>query len=178
MSIYKIIGEIGPKYFRKDTLFKWGFNFSPMYRTSTARLIEVSEDLLTVRTRLPISFRNKNYVGSIFGGCMFAAVDPIPMVQLINILNNEYVVWDKSAEIFFKAPARENLYADFTFRPDEIDLIKEKVAANGETEIVKNTCLTDETGGKLYCEVSKTIYIASKEHYRKKSKAKAQSTKI
>jgi hypothetical protein len=54
-----------------------------MYKRSTAKIIQVSEDLLNVRIKLPISYKNKNYANSIFGGSMFSAVDPIPMVQLI-----------------------------------------------------------------------------------------------
>ena len=48
MSIYKKIVEIGSKYIGKDKLFKYGFNLSPMYRRSTARIIRVSKDLLYV----------------------------------------------------------------------------------------------------------------------------------
>ena len=101
MSFYQKIAEIGPRYIGKDKLFKYGFNFSPMYRRSTAKITDVSEDLLNVKVKVPISYKNKNYVNSIFGGSMFSAVDPIPMVQLINLLEDKYVVWDKSAEIFF-----------------------------------------------------------------------------
>ena len=68
---------------------------------------------------------------------MFSAVDPIPMVQLINILGDEYVVWDKSAEIFFKRPAKENLYAEFIYTPKEIENIQKQVAAHSEIEILK-----------------------------------------
>ena len=104
MSIYKKIGEIGSRYIGKDKLFKYGFNLSPMYVRSTARIIRVSKDLLNVQIKLPISYKNKNYVNSIFGGSLFSSVDPIPMVQLINIIGNDYVVWDKSAEIYFRKP--------------------------------------------------------------------------
>ena len=168
MSFYKKIGEIGPKYISKAKLFKFGFNYFPMYRRSTARITYVSEDLLTVKIKLPISYKNKNYVGSIFGGSMFSAVDPIPMVQLINILDNEYVVWDKSAEIFFKVPAREHLYAEFIYSESELEEIRRRVAENGETEIVKITRLANEDSSKTFCEVKKTIYVASKAHYKKK----------
>jgi hypothetical protein len=93
MSLYQKIGIIGPKYIRKHKLFKFGFNYFPMYRRSTAKIIYVSEDLHTVKIKLPISYKNKNYIGSIFGGSMFSSVDPIPMVQLISLLDNKYVVW-------------------------------------------------------------------------------------
>jgi acyl-coenzyme A thioesterase PaaI-like protein len=152
----------------KAKLFKFGFNLSPMYRRSTAKIIFASEDLLTVTIKLPISYKNKNYMGSIFGGSMFSAVDPIPMVQLINILDNEYVVWDKSAEISFKSPAREHLYAEFTYSESEVEEIRKRVVENGETQIVKITRLTNKDSRKTFCEVKKTIYVASISHYKKK----------
>ena len=46
------------------------------------------------------------------------------MVQLLNIIGDDYVVWDKSAAIFFKRPARENLYAEFVYTTEEIADIK------------------------------------------------------
>ncbi|MEL6124285.1 MAG: DUF4442 domain-containing protein, partial [Bacteroidota bacterium] len=107
MSLYRRLGELGSKYISKNKLFKYGFNLSPMYRRSTGRVTHVSPDLHEVRVRLPISYKNRNYANSIFGGSMFSAVDPFPMVQLLNILDNEYVVWDRSAKISFKKPAKE-----------------------------------------------------------------------
>ncbi len=170
MSIYKKIAKIGPKLFSKHKLFKYGFNFSPMYKRSTAKIIEVSNDLLNVKIKLPLSYKNKNYVNSIFGGSMFSAVDPIPMVQLINLIGEDYVVWDKSAEVFFKKPAKENLYADFNYSEKELTEIKKQVSEKGEIEIIKITQLTNEDGTQVYCEVKKTIYVADKKFYKQKRK--------
>lgn len=168
MSFYKKIAEVGSKYIGKSTLFKYGFNLSPMYRRSTARITDVSDDLLKISIKLPISYKNKNYVNSIFGGSMFSAVDPIPMVQLINLIGEDFVVWDKSAEISFKRPAKEDLYADFIYTMEELSEIRTKVGQENEIEIVKITTLTDKAQTKVYCEVKKTIYIASKSYYKKK----------
>lgn len=170
MSIYKTIAKIGPKFFSKSQLFKYGFNYSPMYRRSTGRVIEVSKDLTRVKIKLPISWKNRNYVNSIFGGSMFASVDPIPMVQLINLIGDNYVVWDKSAEILFKKPAKVNLFAVFTYSEKELDDIKTRVAKENEIEIIKTTKLTNEDGSKIYCEVNKTVYVADKEFYKQKRK--------
>lgn len=172
MSIYKKFAEIGSKYIGKNKLFKYGFNLSPMYRRSTARITEVSKDLLTIKIKLPISYKNRNYANSIFGGSLFSSVDPIPMVQLINIIGDNYVVWDKSAEIYFKKPAKENLYAEFTFTEDEINEIKNKVEKDNEIEIIKTTSLTDKQKSKVYCEVRKTIYIAEKSYFKKKKSSR------
>ena len=92
---------VGERYVKKHKLLKYGFNFSPMYRRSTGKITHVSEDLLHIKLKLALTYKNRNYVNSIFGGSMFSAVDPVPMVQLINLLGPDYVVWDKSAEIHF-----------------------------------------------------------------------------
>lgn len=172
MSIYRTLAGIGSKYIGKPKLFKYGFNLSPMYRRSTARIINISDDLLNVQIKLPISYKNKNYVNSIFGGSMFAAVDPIPMIQLINLLDQNFVVWDKSAEIYFKRPAKEDLYADFTFTLEELDDIKSKIIQQNELEIVKTTLLTNKEKTITYCEVRKTIYIADKSYFKTKRENK------
>ena len=174
MSIYKKIAKIGPRLLSKHQLFKYGFNFSPMYRRSTARIIYASKDLLHIKIKLPISYKNKNYVNSIFGGSMFSAVDPIPMVQLINLIGEDYVVWDKSAEIFFKKPAKEDLYAYFEFTHSELEEIKKQVAEKNEIEIVKTTLLTDKHNTHIYCEIKKKVYIADKLFYKKKRKFSKQ----
>lgn len=99
---------------------------------------------------------------------MFAAVDPIPMVQLMELLGKDYVVWDKSAEIFFKRPVSENLYAQFSYSVEELQVIREQVKMNNETEIVKKTLLTGKDGEVVYCEVRKTIYVADKSYFKNK----------
>lgn len=168
MSVYQKLAKIGSKYIGKGKLLKYGFNFSPMYRRSTGKITYVSKDLLNIKAKLPISYKNRNYVNSIFGGSMFSTVDPIPMVQLINILGDDYVVWDKAAQISFKRPAKEDLYADFIYTPDELDHIRKRIGQENEIEIVKTTSLTNKTRTKVYCEVRKTIYIADKTYYKRK----------
>ena len=175
MSFYQEVAEIGSKFLKKKTLFKYGFNLSPMYRRSTGRITYVSEDLLDIQIKLPITYKNRNYVNSIFGGSMFSAVDPIPMVQLINLLGDDYVVWDKSAEIFFKRPAKTHLYASFGYSIEELEDIKQRVAVENEIEILKTTLLKDKSTKKVYCEVKKTLYIANKTYYIEKRKNKKQA---
>ena len=93
-----------------------------MYRRSTGKIIEVSNDLHRVKIKLPLSYKNKNYVGAIFGGSMLSATDPIYMIQLMQILDDSYVVWDKAASIKYKRPAKETLYGEFNFSADLINI--------------------------------------------------------
>ncbi len=170
MSIYQKIAKIGLNYFSKATLFKYGFNLSPMYKRSTGKIITVSEDLLNITIKIPLSYKNRNYVNSIFGGSLFAAVDPIPMIQLMNIIGDDYVIWDKHAEIFFKRPAKEDVYAEFTYEQEELEDIKNRVIRENEIEIIKTTRVTNSNKSIIFCEVKKTIYVANKSFYKEKIK--------
>ena len=176
MSVYQKIAEVGARFMGKDKLFKYGFNWSPMYRRSTGRVQYAAEDLMEVRIKIPLTYRNRNYVNSIFGGSMFSAVDPIPMVQLMNILGDEYVVWDKSAEISFKRPAKQHLYATFTYSEEELAHIKSRISAENEMELPKLTRLTNKEGTVVFCEVKKVLYIASKAYYKEKRAQKQKTT--
>lgn len=155
----------------QSKLFKIGFNLSPMYRRSTGRLIEVSNDLLKVKIKIPLSYKNRNYVGTIYGGSLYSATDPIYMVQLINILGSDYVVWDKSAEIKYKRPAKKVAFATFEFTKQEIENIKERVIKEKEFDLVKELNIIGPND-EVYCELSKVLYIADKNYYKGKKKKK------
>ena len=92
---------------------RWGFNFLPAFRCTGGRITYISGDWREVRVKVPLSWRTRNYVGTIYGGSMYGAVDPIYMVMLIKILGPDYVVWDKAASIRFKKPGTGTLFAKF-----------------------------------------------------------------
>lgn len=176
MSFYQKIIAISEKHFRLSKILKFGFNYLPMYRRSTAKIVSISDDLTTIKIKLPISYKNKNFVGTIFGGSMFSAVDPIPMTQLIQLLGKEYVVWDKAAAIRFKRPGNVDLYATFSISEIELKQLKEKVRLENEMEYLWVTQLTNKEETTVYCEVEKTIYIASKMYYKEKQKSRSKNT--
>ena len=163
--MYQKLADALKRYVPAHTLFRIGFNLSPMYRRTTARIEQTSEDLHYVRVRLPISWKNKNYVGTIFGGSLYSMTDPIYMIQLINILGPDFVVWDKAATIRFRRPARTDVTAEFTFTPAEIEAIRAGAQGQGSIDVEKSLDLKN-TRGETVAEVSKTIYVATKEHYR------------
>ena len=170
--MYAQIQKVLEKFMGKASIYKYGFNLSPMYRRSTGRIIAVSDDLYSVTIRIKLSYKNSNYVGSIFGGSLFSATDPIFMIQLLNILDDNYVVWDKAASIKFKRPARETCYADFIFTKEEIEKIKTDVSEHHEIDLVKHIQLTNKDSSIVFAVVSKTMYIADKKYYKEKQKNK------
>lgn len=173
--MYAQLQKIFEKFMSKASIYKYGFNLSPMYRRSTGRIINVSDDLHSVTVRIKLSYKNVNYVGSIFGGSLLSATDPIFMIQLLNILDSNYVVWDKETTIQFKRPAKETCFVDFIFTTDEIEQIKKDVALNKQIDLIKDIQITNKDKSVVFAELSKTIYIADKAFYKEKRRLKKSS---
>ena len=137
---------------------RWGFNFFPAFRGTGARVTYISGDFREVRVKLPLSWRTRNYVGTIFGGSFYGAVDPHYMIMLIKILGPGYVVWDKAATIRFKKPGRGTLYARFEISEEEIVTIRRLLETESSIDRVYNVDLTD-VAGVVHASVEKTVYI-------------------
>ncbi|WP_412063395.1 DUF4442 domain-containing protein [Rubrivirga sp. IMCC45206] len=151
----------------ESALFKHGFNLSPMYRRSTGRVTRVSDDLHEVEVAIPLSWRNANYVGTMFGGSLLSATDPILMIQLLHILGDGYVVWDKAVQMRFRRPARSRVTARFVFTSEEIEAIRSAADDHGETDWDKPVELVDEAG-QVVAHGTKTLYVATKAFRRAK----------
>lgn len=137
------------------------FNFFPAYRGTGARIVYIADDYREIRVRIPLSWRTRNYVGTIYGGSMYAGIDPIYMIMLIKNLGRDYVVWDKSAKIRFKRPGKETLFADFLIDENELVEIKEFLENSKSIDRIYTVELKNESG-KTHCIIEKTLYIAKK----------------
>src|SRR5436305_1518449 len=135
---------------------RWWFNLFPAYRGTGGRVRYIADDFREVRVRLPLSWRTRNAVGTIFGGSMYGAVDPVYMIMLIRLLGREFIVWDKAAEIRFRKPGRATLYATFKIGEEELAEIRE-ATANGPLDRVYTVELVD-AAGLSHATVTKTIY--------------------
>lgn len=172
--MYKKAFTFLTRFLHPATLYRWGFNFSPMYRRTTGRITSVSKDLSRVEVQIPLSWRNVNYVGSIFGGSMLSATDPILMIQLMQILGDDFIVWDKQVQMRFKRPARSRVYVVFEVTLEEIEHIKSNTLTHGEMNWDKPIVLRSKDDAVI-AEATKTVYIATKAHYRAKRDRRAES---
>lgn len=137
------------------------YNIFPAYRGTGGRLTYVASDFREIRVKVPLTWRTRNYVGTIYGGSMYGAVDPIYMVMLIKVLGPAYEVWDKSASVRFLKPGRTTLTARFLLSAEEIDEIRRRCDA--EPSIVRTYTieLVDESGAP-HALVEKVIFIRKK----------------
>ena len=74
-----------------------------------------------IDVEMKLRFWNKNYVGTHFGGSLYAMTDPFFMLMLLDNLGPEYLVWDKAATICFKKPGRGKVRAEFRLSDEQVD---------------------------------------------------------
>lgn len=148
-----------------------------MYRRTCGKIVDASDDLSFIQVRIKFSYKNVNYNGSMFGGSLFGATDPIYMIQYLALLEEQYVIWDKSADIRFKKPAREDVWINFEVKPDEIEDIKKKADELGSFTFTKEVALTNKDKSVVFAVVNKEIYIATKAHYKQRQQEKKQAIK-
>ena len=141
---------------------RWTFNLFPAYRGTGGRVTYISSDFREARVKLPLNWRTRNYVGTIFGGSLYGAVDPLYMILLIRILGPDYVVWDKAATIRFVKPGRGTLYARFLIEDSEIETIRRALETAPSVDRVYRADLTD-AAGVVHATTEKTIYIRRKD---------------
>jgi len=142
----------------KSRWARWSFNLFPAYRGTGARVAYIADDFLEVRVRVPLSWRTRNYVGSIFGGSLYGALDPIYMLMLIRALGPDYVVWDKAAAIRFLRPGRTTLYATFQLAPEDVAHIRADVHRLGKLDREFEVSLMDKAG-QVHATCTKLVYV-------------------
>ena len=153
-------------------LARFLMNLTPCLRASGARIITLSADFKHLRVRLKLTWLTRNLVGTIYGGSMYSSIDPFYMLMLMRILGRDYVVWDKSATIRFKRPARNTLFADFQLDDQTLANIRDQVARAGESTFTWTVALKD-AAGTVYADCDKVIYVATKDFYKEKLRRRA-----
>jgi acyl-coenzyme A thioesterase PaaI-like protein len=142
----------------RSRLDRCRFNFFPAYRGTGGRIEYIAHDYREIRVRLPLSWRTRNYVGTIFGGSIYGAVDPIYMIMLIKNLGPDYIVWDKSATVRFRKPGRTTLHARFIVTAEELDEIRTLLQTAERTDRTYRIELID-ADGTVHAEVDKIIHV-------------------
>jgi len=137
-------------------------NLYPPYLGAGVR-VRSSADLRTFEVRMKIQFWNRNYVGTAFGGSLYAMCDPFFMLILTEALGRrDYVVWDKAATIRFRRPGRGTMKATFHIPQERIDEIRAAADAGGKVEPVFTVEVFDEKG-ELVADVEKLLYVRRKD---------------
>jgi hypothetical protein len=140
------------------------YNVWPSLRGTGGRVNHATADWTELDVRLPLNWRTRNYMGSIFGGSIYAAIDPYVMMMLIHQLGDDYIVWDKSARISFKRPGTETLYAKFRLPLELVADLKAQVDEKDKIDYTYSLDLKDASGA-TYATVDKLVFIARRDWY-------------
>jgi hypothetical protein len=110
---------------------------------------------------------NRNYVGTHFGGSLYAMTDPFFMIMLLHNLGSEYFLWDKSGSIEYVAPGKGTVSAEFRLTAERIEEIKAQAASGEKIFPEFEVDVTDESGA-VVARVKKTLYVRLKPRAREK----------
>lgn len=136
-------------------------NWWPPFLFSGVRLLEISDDWRNARVRLRLRWYNRNYVGTQFGGLLFAMTDPYWMIMVMECLGPGYIVWDKAAKIEFISPGRGDVYAQFQVRDQDLDELR-AAAAGGDKVLRWFTVDVRSADDVLVARVQKQLYVRLK----------------
>ena len=137
------------------------FNWWPPFRAAGIRVTDIAYDWRSAHVELRMGLFNRNYVGTHFGGSLFAMTDPFFMIMMMKNLGPEYVVWDKSGCVRFLKPARGTVTATLRLPEERIAEAREKTASGERHEPQFTVAIVDEQGNTV-AEVDKTLYIRRK----------------
>jgi len=143
------------------------FNLNPAFRGTGGRVVHVAKDLRHIRIHLPLSWKTRNIVGSLYGGSLFAITDGAHPLMLMAALGDGYIIWDKAASIRYRKPGYSTLFADFVLADGELAEIHAALAKTPELERTYTVELKDKQG-TVHTVVNRTVYIADKNYYRQK----------
>lgn len=145
----------------KASRLRWFMNIWFPFLFSGIRITKFSDDFRYVKVELKSHWYNKNYVGTHFGGSLFAMTDPFWMIMILRNMGSEYVVWDKAADIEFVKPGRGIVTAEFKLEETLLDELRDAAAGNEKVLRWFDIPVVDSQGD-LVAKVRKQVYIRRK----------------
>lgn len=139
-----------------------GVNLWPPFLGMGIRVQHIAPDMKSIDVEMKLRWWNANYVGTHFGGSLFAMTDPFYMLMLMANLGRGYIVWDKAATIRYRKPGKGTVRAEFRLTDAQLDDIREKLKTLPKYEPVFKVEVKDAEG-TLIAEVEKVLHVKKKE---------------
>jgi acyl-coenzyme A thioesterase PaaI-like protein len=136
-------------------------NIWPPFLFSGIRVRELADDWRHARVELREHWYNRNFVGTHFGGSLFAMTDPFWMIMTLQALGDGYIVWDQAGEIEFVKPGRGTVVAEFRLDDAVLDGIR-AATANGDKHLHWFETEIRDHDHAVVARLRKRIYIRRK----------------
>lgn len=141
-------------------LRRW-ITFWPPFLGAGIRVKRIAPDMKAVDVEMKLRWWNANYVGTQFGGSLFAMTDAFYMLMLMANLGGDYIVWDKAATIRYRKPGKGTVRAEFRLSDGQIEDICEKLKTLPKYEPTFIVEVKDDSG-VVIAEVKKLLHVRKK----------------
>jgi acyl-coenzyme A thioesterase PaaI-like protein len=142
----------------RSGLLRHGMNWWPPFRGAGIRVRRIAHDYREIDVELSLRWHNRNYVGTHFGGSLYAMTDPFYMLMLLHILGRDYVVSHKAGAIDYVAPATGTVRAQFRIDEEALAEIRARTAG-GEKYLPEFEVEVRDAQGKVVARVKHTLYV-------------------
>jgi hypothetical protein len=139
-----------------------GVNLWPPFLGAGIRVKRIASDMKAIDVEMKLRWWNANYVGTHFGGSLFAMTDAFYMLMLMANLGRDYIVWDKAASIRYRKPGKGTVRAEFRLSDAQLDEIREKLKTLPKYEPKFTVEVRDEQG-VVIAEVEKLLHVRLKD---------------
>jgi len=136
-------------------------NLWPPYIGTGIRVRFIADDWREAFVTMSLRWYNRNYVGSHFGGSLYAMTDPFYMLMLINNLGGGYRVWDQAGRIEYVKPGRGTVTATFKIGEDLLENIRAQTAG-GEKHLEDLPVTVFDAAGEIVARITRTLYFRKK----------------
>jgi len=143
---------------RSKHLRRW-INLWPPFLGAGIRVKHIAANMKSIDVEMRLRWWNANYVGTHFGGSLFAMTDAFYMLMLMANLGRDYIVWDKAATIRYKKPGRGTVRAEFRLSDSQIEDVRERLETLPKYEPVFTVEVRDSSG-LVIAEVEKLLHVS------------------
>ncbi|WP_103528678.1 MULTISPECIES: DUF4442 domain-containing protein [Streptomyces] len=133
----------------------------PPYRFAGVRVLHIAEDWSSARVRMRLGRTNRNAFGTHFGGSLYSMSDPFWALLVLHRLGEDYVVWDKAAEIEFVSPGRGEVFAEFVLAEERVAEIRAATEGGAKALPWFDSTVT-AADGTVVARVRKQLYVRRK----------------
>ena len=140
---------------------RFGMNLWSPFRGAGIRVKRIAPDYREAEVELSLKWHNRNYIGTHFGGSLYAMTDPFYMLMLIHVLGPGFVVSHKGGSIEYLLPTREKVRARFALDDATIADIEAHTAA-GEKYLPQLPVEIKDAAGETVARVVHTLYVRRK----------------
>jgi len=140
---------------------RWGFNYFPSFRGTGGKIVYIFGDWREVRIKLPLTWRTRNYVGTIYGGSCMPPLTPFTWWCSSRFTGPSTPYGTKLQPSVLKNRVRARCTRRSASRARKSSIIKTALASAPSVERIYHVELRDAQ--HVVCaSIEKTVYIRRK----------------